>query len=586
MIILSLNAYHGDAAACLVVDGRLVAAAEEERFRRIKHWAGMPVEAIRFCLNQGNVRLEEIDHIAINRNPHANVLQKALFAFSKRPELSAIRDRLKNASRIQDLRMVLADQFDIDRDCLTAQIHHIEHHCAHLASAFYVSPYDSAALASVDGFGDFVSTMLGHGKNTKIRTLDRITFPHSLGLLYLTMTQYLGFPTYGDEYKTMGLAAYGEPEYLDGLRLMVQLLPEGRFSLNLDYFLHHSKGVSMTWEEGEPVLGRIYSDELVKLLGAARVPGDPITQRHQNMAASLQALYEEAFFHVLTHLAEVTGERNLCLAGGCALNSVANGKILERTPFERVYIPPAAADDGGAVGAAFLVWHEKLGRQREFVMDRADWGPEFHSRDFEQAIYAMESALSKRNCRVYLLEDDEKRCRGTAERLADGKIVGWFQGRMEWGARALGQRSILADPRGSEMKDLLNARIKHRESFRPFAPSILEESVSDYFEQTEPSPFMTMTYRVRADKQGLIPASTHVDGTGRLQTVSRVTLPLFWQLIQEFERLTGIPILLNTSFNENEPIVCDPLQALDCFVRTDMDVLVMGPYVIENAGKT
>jgi carbamoyltransferase len=584
MIILGLNAYHGDAAACLVADGRLVAAAEEERFRRIKHWAGMPIEAIRFCLNEGNVRLDEIDHIAINRNPSANVLKKALFAFSKKPGLSAIRDRLKNASKIRDLGEVLADQFEFEKDSIKASIHHIEHHRAHLASTFYVSPFESAAIASVDGFGDFVSTMIAQGEGSKIQALDRITFPHSLGLFYLAMTQYLGFHTYGDEYKTMGLAAYGEPEFLDQLRRIVQLLPQGRFSLDLEFFLHHSEGVAMTWEGGEPLLGRAYSDALVKLLGDARGPSEAITQRHKNLAASLQALYEEAFVHTLTHLAERTGERSLCLAGGCALNSVANGHIMNRTPFERVYIPPAAGDDGGAVGAAFSVWHEVLGHQRQFVMDRADWGPEFHSRDLEQALNAKETSLSDRGCLVHLFEDDEKRCRWTAERLADGKIVGWFQGRMEWGARALGQRSILADPRRPEMKSVLNARIKQRESFRPFAPSILEEAVSEYFEQTALSPFMTMTHRVRSEKQGLIPATTHVDGTSRLQTVNRVTQPLYWQLIKEFEHLTSIPVLLNTSFNENEPIVCDPDQALACFLRTGMDALILGPYVIESAG--
>ena len=585
MHILGLNAYHGDAAACLVVDGKLVAATEEERFRRIKHWAGMPVEAIRFCLNEGNVKLEEIDHIAINRNPSANILKKALFAFSTRPGLSAIRDRLRNASTIQDLQTVLADQFEIEKNRIKARIHHIEHHRAHLASTFYVSPFDSAAIASIDGFGDFISTMTGQGEGTKIQTLDRITFPHSLGLFYLAMTQYIGFHTYGDEYKTMGLAAYGEPEYLDALRRVIHLLPQGRFALNLDYFLHHSEGVAMTWNGGEPRLGRAYSEDLVKLLGDSRLSGEAITQRHKNLAASLQAFYEEAFFHILNQLAERTGKRSLCLAGGCALNSVANGKILKRTPFEHVYIPPAAADDGGAVGAAFSVWHEVIGHQRELVMDRADWGPEFHVRALEKALYAKEIGLSDRGCRVHLVEDEGKRCRWTAERLADGKIVGWFQGRMEWGARALGQRSILADPRRPEMKEVLNARIKHRETFRPFAPSILEEAMPEFFEHTEPSPFMTMTYRVRSEKQRLIPATTHVDGTSRLQTVNRVAQPLFWQLIKEFEHLTSLPVLLNTSFNENEPIVCDPEQALECFLRTGMDVLVMGPYVIERTGK-
>ena len=584
MIILGLNAFHGDAAACLVVDGQLVASAAEERFRRIKHWAGMPSEAIRYCLHEGNTTLHEVDHIAINRNPSANMFKKALFALSKRPGLSSIRNRLHNASKVRDIKSDLADQFEIDKDRIRAPIHHVEHHRAHLASTFLVSPFDSAAVASVDGFGDFVSTMIGQGAGNKIQTLDQTTFPHSLGLLYLAMTQYLGFPRYGDEYKTMGLAACGKEEYLDTLRELIQLLPHGQFSLNLDFFLHHSEGVSMNWDGGEPTVGQAYSTKLVELLGEARSSHASLTPRFENIAASLQGLYEEAFFHILSNLAERTGERALCLAGGCALNSVANGRILERTPFERVYIPPAAADDGGAVGAAYSVSIETLAQKREFVLDRADWGPEFHTASIQQTIRDKDNDLSKNGCQLQRIEDSEKRCRWTAERLANGKIVGWFQGRMEWGARALGQRSILADPRRAEMKDVLNARIKQRETFRPFAPSILEESVSEYFEQTELSPFMTMTYQVRAEKQGVIPAPTHVNGSARLQTVGRLHQPLYWLLIKEFERLTGVPVLLNTSFNENEPIVCDPEQALECFLRTGMDVLVIGPFTVERVG--
>ena len=585
MIILGLNAYHADAAAAIVVDGKLIAAAAEERFRRRKHWAGLPTQAVEYCLQAAGIAPQDIDHIAVNRNPKANLMKKVLYSFTKRPSVALVRDRLKNANKVLDVRRELESGFELPPNTIKGAVHQIEHHRAHLGSSFFVSSFDTAAVVSVDGFGDFVSTTIGLGHGGKLTLIDRIIFPHSLGLFYLAMTQYLGFHSYGDEYKVMGLAAYGEPEYLEELRRMITFLPQGRFTLNLDYFLHHAEGVAMTWEGGEPSLGRAYSDDLVKLLGDARVPGEAITKRHNNVAASLQALYEEAFFHILLHVAERTEERSLCLAGGCALNSVANGHIMNRTPFEKIYIPPAAGDDGGAVGAAFSVWYENLGHQREFVMDRPGWGPEFELRTIEKVLSAKESALSHSGCVVQIFEDDEKRCRWTAERLADGKIVGWFQGRMEWGARALGQRSILADPRRSEMKDVLNARIKHRESFRPFAPSILEEAVGDYFEQTAPSPFMTMTYQVRPEKQKLIPAPTHVDGTGRLQTVNRLTQPLFWKLIKEFERLTNIPVLLNTSFNENEPIVCNPDEALECFLRTGMDVLVLGPYVIEATGK-
>lgn len=580
MIILGINAYHADASACLVIDGQLVAAAEEERFRRVKHWAGFPRDAIKYCLREAKLEVKDLDHIAINRDPKANLLKKVLFTFGKGPSLGAVRDRLKNASKVWDIKEVMSKELGVRSEEIRAKVQHIEHHKAHLGSTFYVSPFESAAVASVDGFGDFVSTMIGLGQGTKVTVFDRVTFPHSLGLFYLAMTQYLGFTTYGEEYKVMGLAAYGKPEYLHAMRTIVRLKPQGRFALDLDYFLHHSEGVSMTWDDGAPVIGPVFSDKLVKRLGPPRCREEAVKERHENLAASLQTMYEEAVFHVLNDLYDRTHEKNLCLAGGCALNSVANGQILLRTPFERVYIPPAAADAGGAIGAAYAVCHGELGYPRSFVMDRADWGPEFGVAELREALGARREELEKLRCGVLETSDYEELCRRSAEEIAKGKIVGWFQGRMEWGARALGQRSIVADPRRSEMKAILNARIKRREPFRPFAPSILEEAVGEYFEQTEPAPFMTMTYRVKAEKRDLIPAPTHVDGTGRLQTVSRTTQPLYWRLIKEFEKLTGIPVVLNTSFNENEPIVCTPQEALDCFLRTKMDVLAIGPFLI------
>jgi len=378
----------------------------------------------------------------------------------------------------------------------------------------------------------------------------------------------------------MGLAAYGKPEYLDDMCRIVRLKSKGRFELDLDYFLHLSEGVSMTWDDGPPVISRVYSDQLVRLFGPPRLSDGEVTERHQNIAASMQAMYEEAFFHILNDLYDRTKQKNLCLAGGCALNSMANGQITLRTPFERVYIPPAAADAGGAIGAAYVVWHEVLGQRRYFVMDRADWGPAFSEAEVQAEVQKRTDELSAAGCRVEKTSAEGELCQRIAKEIADGKVVGWFQGRMEWGARALGQRSIVADPRRPEMKDVLNARIKRREPFRPFAPSVLEEAVGDYFEQNQPSPFMTMTFRVKHDKRDLIPAPTHVDGTGRLQTVSRKSQPLYWQLIKEFEKFTGIPVVLNTSFNENEPIVCTPEEALDCFLRTKMDVLALGPFLI------
>jgi carbamoyltransferase len=584
MIVLGVNAFHGDASACLVIDGRLVAAAEEERFVRVKHWAGFPTEAIRFCLRSADLPADRVDAIAINRNPRANLLRKLLFALASRPRLSAVADRVRNAGKVRDLRSAFESSVDLGSGLLAARVRHIEHHQAHLASTFLVSPFEKAAVVSVDGFGDFVSTMIARGEGHRITAFDRVTFPHSLGLLYLALTQYLGFPEYGDEYKVMGLAAYGEPEFADALRRLVRIRPRGRFELDLGYFRHHAHGVTMTWDGGAPILGPVFSDELVRLLGPARAAGEPVTARHQNIAASLQAIYEDIFFHVLNAAYDRARDKAVCLAGGCALNSVANGQIVARTPFEQVYIPPAPADAGGAIGAALSVWHTTSQRARSFVMDRHDWGPEFSDSEVAIELHKRQETLAALDCRIDRIATEDQLCRRAAREIADGRVVGWFQGRMEWGARALGNRSILADPRRAEVRDVLNTRVKRRELFRPFAPSILEEAAARYFERSEPSPFMTMTYRVRPERRSTIPAPIHVDGSGRLQTVSRRTQPLYWRLITEFEKLTGVPVLLNTSFNENEPIVCTPGEALDCFARTRMDVLVIGSFVMSRGG--
>ena len=583
MIILGINAFHADASACVVRDGQLIAAAEEERFTRVKHWAGCPIQAIEYCLLEAKVSMSDIDHIAVNRDPQAHLIDKALYTFVKRPNWSAVRDRLRNAGKVHDIRAAICEAKGIKTDALKAQLHHVEHHRAHLGSAFLVSRYEEAAVASIDGFGDFVSTMVAQGKGTKLTVLQSLLFPHSLGLFYLALTQYLGFPSYGDEYKVMGLAAYGEPEYLDVFRKMVRLKNKGRFELNLDYFLHHSAGVSMTWDGGSPAIDRVYSDELLLLLGPARTKEEPVTQRHMNVAASLQAMYEEAAFHVLNDLYDRTQLRSLCLAGGCALNSVANGKLSDRTPFERLYVPPIAGDAGGAVGAAYVVWHQTMGQRRSFVMDRADWGPEFSDQDIQAELDRQRERLTESQWEIRQCTGEEQLCRDTAEMIAAGHIVGWFQGRMELGARALGQRSILADPRRHDMKDILNRRIKRRESFRPFAPSVLEEEVGQYYDKAHPSPFMTMTYQVKPEKRAVIPAPTHVDGSGRVQTVNASTQPLYARLLRAFEQRTGVPVLLNTSFNEQEPIVCTPREAIDCLLRTQMDALAIGNFVIRRS---
>jgi carbamoyltransferase len=581
MVIVGFNAYHGDAAAVLVRDGQLVAAVEEERFRRIKHWAGFPREAIRSCLEMAGVVPEDVDHFAISRDPGAHLVRKAAFALRARFGLSFLRDRVRNRSRVATVDSTLADALGLHSARVRGRLHRIEHHPAHLASAFFVSPFDEAAVCAIDGFGDFVSTSLAVGRGGTLRVVQHVYFPHSIGLLYLALTQYLGFWNYGDEYKVMGLAPYGEARYTDTLRRLVHLEPDGRFQLDLEYFSHHTEGVRMTWDDGEPTIGAVYTPRLEALLGPARRADEPLEPRHEAIAASLQAVFEEAAFHILDALYRRTRLRRLCLAGGCAMNSVMNGKIRERTPFQEVYVQPAAADNGTALGAAFQVHHQVLGAPRDFVMEHAFWGGEFGEEASGRAIDERSAEIERLGCRRRQIGDDEALCRWTAEHLAEGRIVGWFQGRMEWGARALGNRSILADARLGDMRDIINTKIKLREKFRPFAPSILEEALDDYFVGAVADPFMIQVYPVRPDKRAVIPAVTHVDGSGRVQTVSRHANPLYWQLLTAFEKRTGVPVLLNTSFNENEPIVHRPEEALDCFLRTGMDVLVLGHHTLE-----
>ena len=579
MIILGLNAYHGNAAACILIDGKLVAAVEEERFNRIKNWAGLPVEAIRYCLKEAGVNMDNIDYIAVNRDPKANFLKKVLFAFSKKPSMRLVTDRLKNASRVGDINTELAKVLNAE---VKAELHNVEHHIAHLASSFFVSPFDEAAVVSIDGFGDFVGVMWGEGKGNKIDVKHRTLFPHSLGLFYLAFTQYLGFPNYGDEFKVMGLAPYGEPEFMSEMRTIIKISDKKKgplFELDLDYFIHHSSGVAMTWDNGSPEMGAVYSEKLESLLGLPRTKKDEITQRHKNIAHSLQKRYEEVFFHILNRVYDETKMSDLALAGGCAMNSVANGKIFANTPFKEVYIQPAAGDAGGAIGSAFYLWNHILGNKRSFELKVPFLGPEFLPSEIDSLLEKKSDEIKE--FAINKFKDSKGLCLETARQISQGKIIGWFQGRLEWGSRALGNRSILGDPRRLDMQKILNEKIKRRESFRPFAPSILAEATGDYFETDYPDPFMLKVFKVKSDKRSLIPAVTHIDGTGRLQTVSKDINPLYWQLIKEFGKITGIPVLLNTSFNENEPIVCKPEEALDCFLRTNMDVLVLGQYFIK-----
>jgi carbamoyltransferase len=578
--ILGINAYHGDVSAVIVRDGELVAAVEEERFRRIKHVAGFPHGAIRACLEMAGLTPSDIDHVGISRDPRAHLPRKALFALRHRPRGGLVRDRAANYRRVGAIPETLAASLGLRKDDRKPVVHWVEHHPAHLASAFFVSPFDEAAVCAIDGFGDFVSTSRAVGRGPCLNGITRTFFPHSLGLIYLALTQYLGFMKYGDEFKVMGLAPYGEPTVADDLRKLVTLLPGGEFELDLDYFQHWSGGAGMTWDDGEPQIDRVFSGKLEQLLGPARRPDEPLTAHHEAIAASLQVVFEEAAFHVLRGLHHATKLPRLCLAGGCAMNSVANGKIRAETPFTGVYIQPAAGDNGTALGAAFWVWHQILRQPRRFVMSHGYWGPSFENGSIQSALAERSDELRALGCEVRTIPDEDALCDWTAAQIARGQIVGWFQGRMEWGARALGNRSILADPRRADMREIINTKIKFREKFRPFAPSVLAEAHDRYFTGSVPDPFMLQVYPIESGKQGEVPAITHVDGSGRLQTVDRAGNPRYWTLIRAFERRTGVPMLLNTSFNENEPIVHLPSEALDCFLRTRMDVLVLGNQVV------
>jgi carbamoyltransferase len=578
VIILGLNAFHADSAAALVRDGKLIAAAEEERFRRVKHWAGLPSATVAYCLREAGIRLSDVDHVAFNQDNGANLARKIRYFLVKRPNIGLVLRRIRNRRARAGLPALLEKAFP--GQAVRAELHAVEHHLAHLASAFHVSPFDQAAVVSVDGFGDFSSAAWGVAAGSEISTHGRVYFPHSLGIFYQALTQYLGFPHYGDEYKVMGLAPYGRPSFLDAMRKIIRLFPDGGFELDLRFFRHHREDVAYQWIEGSPEFSDLFSAALEGLLGPRRLSGDPLDDRHRDIARSVQALYEEAFFHLLGILQKRCELTDLALAGGCAMNSVANGKVRRMTPFRRVYVQAAAGDAGGAIGSAFAVWH-KLGGKRTFVMDHAYWGPAFGAADFAQLLDAHRSEISAAGCTIEEIFDEAALCRRTAAAIADGKVVGWFQGRMEWGPRALGNRSILCDPRRSDMKALLNAKIKRRESFRPFAPSVLEEAVSEWFEEDDAVPFMMQVFQIREEKRGLIPAVTHVDGSGRLQTVSQLTNPRYHRLIKTFRSLTGIPMVLNTSFNENEPVVCEPKEAIQCFLRTSMDMLVMGETVVE-----
>lgn len=572
MYILGINAYHADSSAAIFKNGEMIAATEEERFTRIKHWAGFPALAVQFCLKESGITLNELDYITIGRDTNAKLIKKVGYLLANPSLVGGAIKRYQNAKDVTSLE----DEFkkidpSVEYKLLKKKIQNIEHHRSHLASAFFASPFKEAALLSIDGSGDFTTTMVGIGRDNKIEVLDSVDFPVSCGLFYTAFTQFLGFPHYGDEYKVMGLAPYGEPKYIDKVKEVLTFLPNGLYSWKSEYFVPPTKA-GFKYENNMPFVGNLYSEKFIELFGKPRRKEEELTQYHKDLATSVQRVTEELIFHILKKLREKTGLENVCIAGGVAQNSVANGKVAEATGFKHVYIPSAGHDAGISMGSALYQYNHVLDKPRAKPVWSAYTGSRFTNDEIEQF-------LQSKNIAYKRLPDDELFDMVT-EKLIEPGVVGWFNGRAEFGPRALGARSIIADPRNPKAKDLLNLKIKRRESFRPFAPSILKEYTAEYFTKSDEVPFMEKVFPIKKEKQGLIPAVTHVDGTGRLQTVDKETSPRYYGLIEAFRKKTGVPILLNTSFNENEPIVNSPEEALNCFLRTQMDMLVLENCVI------
>ena len=572
MLILGLNMFHADASAAIVQDGEVVFAIAEERLNRVKHYAGFPAMAVKACLDAVGARIADVDHVAVGQDSDANLAKKVQYALANPVKiLNFIRLRQRKEA-MRDVRLLLAQALDSDPKGLRFQEHHLEHHIAHIASAYYCSPWEGAAGFSYDGSGDFVSTMMALCEGNEIKVLERVFLPHSLGSFYTMICEFIGYKKYGDEGKVMGLAPYGKDTYCDQIREITQL-NDSAFRLNLHYFMPLGSNQGMQIQaDGTVRLARHFSDRMVQLFGEPREPHAEITQRDMDLAYAMQHRFEEVFFHLMKQLHQRVPVEDLVMAGGCALNSVANGKLFQQTPFRRTWIQPAAGDEGLAIGAALHTYHATLQQPRRYQMKDSYLGPEFSDSRIESELKKANLGYRKL-ARQPLLD-------AVAEQIVAGNVVGWFQGRMEWGPRALGNRSIVAHPGLPDMKDVLNARIKHREWFRPFAPSILVERQHEYFEHDHPSPFMLHVYKIRPEQRAQLCAVNHVDDTGRLQTVSREENPLYYDLIRAFERRTGIPVILNTSFNENEPIVCKPEEAIDCFKRTRMDGLAIGPYLV------
>lgn len=560
MNILGLSCFYHDAAAALVQDGILVAAAEEERFNRKKHYSDFPELAINFCLEKGGITLDDIDYVVFYEKPmvkferiltsYITTWPKSYTAFK-----TAVPLWLKTRLYVRD---VLKEHFGDKPEILFS-----EHHISHAASAFLVSPFEEAAILTIDGVGEWTTTARGYGKGNQFTVEDEIKFPHSIGLFFSALTAYLGFRVNDAEWKVMGLAPYGEPIYLDRFEKVMRLLDDGSFRLDMKYFSHHHSSKQMFTAEYEKLLGQ-----------KARLKESELTEFHRNVASSGQKMVEKTLLHLANGLYKKHPCPNLCIGGGVGLNSVANWKILKNTPFENIFIQPAAGDDGAAVGAAFHLYNNVLNNPRKYTMDSMYLGPEYSDDEIEKV-------LKKQNVKYTKASNREDLLKKAAVIIADGNVTGWFQGRMEFGPRALGSRSILANPTRPDMKDIINAKIKYREKFRPFAPSVLLEKAPEWFDLDCESPYMLLVPDVLPEKRDVIPAVTHHDGTGRVQTVRKDVSPLYYDLISEVGNITKVPVVLNTSFNiRGEPIVMTPFDAYNCFAKTGMDYLVIGSFIV------
>lgn len=569
-VILGVNTFHAGSSAAIIIDGVPIAAIAEERLNRIKYYAGFPKLSVAKCLEIAGLKFSNIDAVAVGRDSSANLHKKLEFALknpSKLLNLAKIRSKSKG---FDNLKSMIAGECGIDESTLNFKSYNVEHHLAHTASAYFASDWEHCAGITIDGSGDFVSCLLSECSGDEIRPLQKIFVPHSLGTLYTAVCQFVGYGKYGDEGKVMGLAPMGEDTYTDFFEKMLIETKRG-FQLNPDYFLPFGANQGMEVnDKGEMVVHRLFSDLFIEKLGPARIPYSEITKRDRDVSFGLQRIFEKYYMHLLGLLHEQVSTTRVSMAGGCALNSVANGKMLIETPFRETCIQPAAGDDGLSLGAALYVSNSVLKEGKRWKMTNSYLGDEYGDAFIKSELerYGLSFEKLERN---ELLDQ-------TTEEIKNGNVIGWFQGKMEWGPRALGNRSILAHPGFPNMKGILNARIKHREEFRPFAPSVLVERQGEIFEQNYPSPFMLHVYKIRPEWRDRLSAVNHVDDTGRLQTVAREENALYYDLIKTFEGKTGIPVILNTSFNENEPIVCQPFEAIECFMRTKMDVLVIGSF--------